>query len=197
MNSLNKKIYFIDDIEVRTEDIKNRLGNEFKDVFVLSNQFKDEFISDMIFLIIHFSYSENENNSEIERITNLITSSGIPVAKFSGGKEDNIINDTEIILSRFTVYQNITPFIKYYKYKTLPQGLPLNHRVLLYGDNFLKAEELFHRELLLLNKIEKGFLSDQILNEDIKELKGKYDLNLDDASNFEIINRISNYKNNE
>lgn len=146
-----KKVLLIDDTENRRLDFEKQF-NKFSGLLeIVSNIRPNEDLNKFSVVIIHESF-ESETIKTDDFIEDCLDNN-ILVVRFSGGKNDEIKSENEIILSRFTLQSNLGTFLE--NIKTKPEQIP-NSKLLLYGNRYVLVQMLNLRKEFILYYINRN-----------------------------------------
>ena len=213
-----RKIYLIEDRKQRSIriDFKKKLEKieteysgffEEKEFTIDSIEGLNEYIKtkfpDALAIIIHKSHNIfTKNNIRIENVKEAFFTNGVEyIINFSGGLNNNIIDDKSAVLSAKTLYSsNLEEFLKFYKNKGT-----INLPILIYGKEYLTNEILSFSYLLhnYLTNMENDIDIDEIIDiaeetlksEELKDDKKEFIqwLNNSEITSDKILQTIQNH----
>ena len=117
-------IYLFEDRKDRMHNLLSERINDFNDVLVSDNIIdvdKENLpsyfnsIADLDVLILHKSYAFTDKNITPDNIKEIIKKGNKKFVLFSGGTDNAIIDDNEIVLNSGTLYKNLNFFIQNYR----------------------------------------------------------------------------------
>lgn len=147
-----KKILLIDDTENRRIDFEKQFSKYSGLLEIVSNIRSNEDLNRFSAVIVHESFESK--TIKIDDIIEECLDKNIFVVRFSGGKNDEIKSENEIILSRFTLQSNLEAFLE--NIKNNPEQRP-NSKLLLYGKRFVLVQLLnLRKEFILFYISRKG-----------------------------------------